>query len=76
MSRHAESDDEPRVVDGHDRRMTARVLGQPVRLLLRGARHHVEGHRGLGDLDVVDRPDCLGVSEHGESDRGLHGDGP
>jgi hypothetical protein len=49
--------------------MTPGVLVDPGHLLVEGPRNHVEGDGRLGDLDVVDRTDGLGVSPLDESNR-------
>ena len=52
-----------RTVFGHrDERGMGTVVGtEPLDLVLEAPRNHVEGAGRLGDLTVVDRPDCLGV---------------
>ncbi len=59
-------------VDGHDGRVAARVLLDPVDLLLEAAGNEVERDRRLGDFEVVDRPDRLGVGGLGQAG-GEHG---
>ena len=60
-----------RLLDGHDGRVDAPVLGEPGRLLVLGPRHHVEGVGALEHLHVVDRPDGLGIAGGGQAD--MHG---
>ena len=67
----AEADDLAVVVHRHDRRVGARRSCEPGPLLVEGAGHQVEGDGRRRDLDVVDRPDGLGVGELGQSE--LHG---
>ena len=55
-------------VSGNDGRMSAGMGSEPGPLLLVGTRYQVEGNRGFGHLDVVDRADGLGVFGAGQPD--------
>ena len=51
------------------------MVVDPLDLLVEGAGHEVEGDGRLGDLDVVDRPDRLGVAPLGQPHREAHDGG-
>jgi hypothetical protein len=51
------------------------VPGDPVDLLVERAGDEVEGCGRLGDLDVVDDPDRLGVAPFGQANREPHAGG-
>ena len=55
--------------------MRSRVLVDPLDLLVEGAGNQVEGDRRLGDLDVVDGPDRLGVAPLSEPNGVAHDGG-
>ncbi len=71
----SEPHDLPRLVDGDDRRVRPRVRVDPFDLLVERAGNQVEGDRRLGDLDVVDGPDRLGVAPLGQANREAHDGG-
>ena len=55
------------IVDRDDRGVPARVLRDPLRLVLDCPGHEIEGHGGLGDFEVVDRACRFGVARLGNS---------
>ena len=51
------------------------MRADPFDLLIERAGNEVEGDRRLGDLDVVDGPDRLGVAPLGQANREAHDGG-
>src|SRR5215216_6958415 len=68
----SEPDDLTHLVGGDDHRVRSRVRVDPFDLLVERAGNEVEGDCRLGDLDVVDGPDRLGIAALGQANGEAH----